>query len=154
MPIFRKVERGGERMKPTSSLRKLSSYEGVWKYLAVALLSACASVLVYANSQTQKLSPGLPPFTPTRIDWLTTTLQASLRDEALDTNGYTLQITSPDPETILIYVRYRASVNREAMNISIDTAREVIQITANSYGWENWVKVRENIQLADSDKKQ
>jgi hypothetical protein len=154
MPVFQTVEREGESMKPTSPLRKVAACKGVWKYLAVAVLSACASVLVYANSQTQKLSPGLQPFTPTRIDWLTTTLQASLRDEVLDTNGYTLQIANPDPETILIYVRYRASVNREAMNIFIDTAREVIQITAKSYGWENWVKVRENIQLAGSEAKQ
>jgi hypothetical protein len=27
-------------------------------------------------------------------------------------------------------------------------AREVIQIIAKGYGWDKWVKVRENVQLA------
>jgi len=127
---------------------KVTTYRATSKYLVVALLSGCLSVMVYANSQTQRLPPGLQPFTPTRIDWLTTTLQASLRDEELDTNGYTLQIATPDPETILIYVRYQANVNREAMNISIDAARSVIQTTSRGYGWDSWVKIREDIQLA------
>jgi hypothetical protein len=34
------------------------------------------------------------------------------------------------------------------MNTSIDAARQVIQIMAKSYGWEKWVKVREDVQLA------
>jgi len=82
-----------------------------------------------------------------RIDWLTTTLQASLRTDAVETEGYDLDITSPDPETILIYVRYLPNVNREAMNITLVTTRKVIDITAKSYGWDSWLKVREDIQL-------
>ena len=87
---------------------------------------------------------------PPRIHWLTTTLQASLREDALQTDGYQLLITSPDSETILIYVRYMPDVNRRVMNLSIDTARKVIQITAKSYGWDKWVKIREDIQLGES----
>ena len=103
----------------------------------------------YAYARPQTKSPGLQPFTPTRIDWLTTTLQASLRSDELYTEGFLLDITSRDPETVLIYVRYRANVNREAMNISIDVAREVIQTTTKRYGWDSWVKVREDVQLAE-----
>ena len=118
------------------------------RYIVVAILSALTSIFVFAKARPQRLSPGAEPFTPTRIDWLTTTLQASLRDEQLETHGYQLQITSPDPETILIYVRYLPSVDRPVMNTSIDAARQVIQITAKSYGWDKWVKIREDIQLA------
>lgn len=139
-------------MESLGLLRK-TMHKAAWKYLAVAVLAASVSVVVYASSQAQKLSPGLQPFTPTRMDWLTTTLQASLRDEKLDTNGYTLQIASSDAETILIYVIYKPDVNREAMNISIDAARDVINITAKRYGWDKWVKVRENIQLYSEEKK-
>lgn len=64
-----------------------------------------------------------------------------------DENKFTLQITSPDSETILIYVRYLPNVNREVMNIHIDAARKVIRITAKSYGWDSWLKVREDIQM-------
>jgi hypothetical protein len=63
-------------------------------------------------------------------------------------NKYLLQITSPDSETILIYVRYLRDVEREVMNTHIDSAREVIKITAKSYGWDKWLKIREDIQLA------
>jgi hypothetical protein len=66
----------------------------------------------------------------------------------VETEGYDLDITSPDPETILIYVRYLPNVNREAMNITLVTTRKVIDITAKSYGWDSWLKVREDIQLA------
>lgn len=120
----------------------------MWRYAATAVFSVLVSTFVFASVQSPRLSPGAQPFTPTRIDWLTTTLQANLRDEEMETNGYMLQITSPNPETILIYVRYTPDVNRRAMNLSIDTARKVIQITAKSYGWDNWVKIREDISLA------
>lgn len=119
----------------------------MWKYAAVAALSVFVSLFVSAHGQVQGLPPGLQPFTPTRIDWLTTTLQASLREEALQTYGYQLEIAESDPETILIYVRYTPDAKREFMNMSVDTARKVIQTTAQSYGWEKWVKIREDIKL-------
>lgn len=133
--------------------KRLVGCRAAWKYLGLVVLSSALSVFVYANVHTQKLSPGAVPFIPTRIDWLTTTLQASLRDEEMQTNGYTLEITSPNPETILIYVRCSPDVNREAMNMSIDAARKVIQITAKSYGWDNWVKIQEDVEPAKSDNK-
>jgi hypothetical protein len=45
-------------------------------------------------------------------------------------------------------VRYLRDVEREVMNTHIDSAREVIKITAKSYGWDKWLKIREDIQLA------
>jgi hypothetical protein len=139
-------------MDSTRLFQRVEVYRSKWKYLAVAIFSAFVSVWVYASARPQTLSPGAQPFTPTRIDWLTTTLQASLRDEQMETNGFQLQITSPDSETILIYVRYLPDVNRQVMNISIDTARKVIQITARSYGWDKWVKIREDIQLGKANR--
>jgi hypothetical protein len=92
-------------------------------------------------------------FSQTRIDWLTTRLQVELREDAFDTNGYVLEITTADPEIILIYMPYQSDVNRSLMNMSIDTAREVIRITANSYGWDKWVKIRGDVQLARGHEK-
>src|SRR3989442_16007138 len=97
--------------------------------------------------QAEALRPGLQPYIPTRIDWLTIALQASLRTAMTEENRFTLQITSPDSETILIYVRYLPNVDREVMNMRIDTARKVIQITAKSYGWDSWVKIKEDVQM-------
>ncbi len=140
-------------MNLTSLVQKAATCGAVCKYLAAALLSACISIFVFGNAQTQKLSPGSQPFTPTRIDWLTTTLQASLRDDSMETSGYYLQISLSDPETVLIVVRYLPTADRKAMNISIDAARQVIELTAKRYGWEKWVKIREDVQLAKEDGK-
>jgi hypothetical protein len=136
-------------MHLSGRLRKLVRSSGAWKGVMIAVLSALVCIVAYANAHTQKVSPGTLPFTPTRIGWLTTTLQASLRTENLRTDGFQLEITSPDPETILIYVRYMPNVNREIMNMNIDGARKVIQITAKSYGWDKWVKIREDVQPAN-----
>jgi hypothetical protein len=119
------------------------------KSALVAVLSSVVTLMLYGQA-APAVHPGAEKYTPTRIDWLTTTLQANLRDERLDTDGYNLQITASDPDTILIFVRHFPTVNREAMNSNIDTARRVIQITAKSYGWDGWLKVREDVQLLKS----
>ena len=140
-------------MNLNNLVQKAVACRMVYKYFAVAVLSACVSVLVFADTQPQKLSPGAQPFTPTRIDWLTTRLQASLRDDSLQTGGFYLQISSHDSETVLIVVRYWPNVNREAMNVAIDAARQVTQLAAKEYGWDKWVKIREDVQLVKPDGK-
>ena len=121
--------------------------------LALLVLPLALSSLAIAQQRASGSSPGLQPYVPTRIDWLTTTLQASLRSDISDENKFVLQITAPDAETILIYVRYLPTVDREAMNREIDSAREVIKITAKSYGWDKWLRIREDIQLARPEKR-
>lgn len=59
---------------------------------------------------------------------------------------FSLDITTPDSDTILIYVRYLPSVDRPSMNSTIDTARRVIHITAKGYGWDSWLKIKEDVE--------
>ena len=94
--------------------------------------------------------PGLTPYTPTEIEWLALTMRASLRQDASTDSPYSLDIILMDHETLLIVVRYHPTVNREIMNRTIDTAREVITSTAKSYGWDNWVKIRERVEMYPS----
>ena len=116
--------------------------------IAVCFLSFGVTCFEPNMSTAQEVThPGLKPFIPTRIDWLSTTLQASLRQDLTLENGFTLGITTPDPGTILIYVRYLPTVNREAMNITIDSVREVIGIVVKSYGWEKWLRIKEDVKL-------
>jgi hypothetical protein len=109
-------------------------------------LALTLSIAATAHAQ-QAAHPGLQPFIPTRIDWLVTDLQSSLRTESIGQDGFLLQITEADSETILIYVRYLPTVNREAMNIAIEGARHVININARSRGWLGWLKVKEDVQM-------
>jgi len=119
------------------------------KYISVAVLSAIISIFVYAHAGPQKNSPGAERFTPTRIDWLVTTLQANLREEITSDRPYSIDIAHSDSETVLIYVRYFSDADRTLMNEDIDTARSVIHITAKSYGWDGWVKIKEeDVELA------
>jgi hypothetical protein len=91
--------------------------------------------------------PGLTSYTPTQIEWLALTMRASLRQDASTDYPYSLDIILVDHETLLIVVRYHPTVNREIMNRTIDTAREVIMSTAKSYGWDEWVKIRESVEM-------
>jgi hypothetical protein len=82
--------------------RSILNLAAMWRYFLIVVLSASVSVLVYARVQPQKIPQGAQPFTPTRIDWLVTTLQANLCESELETNRFTLDIASPDSDTILI----------------------------------------------------
>ena len=90
--------------------------------------------------------PGAQPHTPSRIEWLLIRLQAAMRQSLTNETKFLIDFTAFDPETILIMVRYYPTVDREAMNITLDTARKVVHINASSYGW-NWVKVKEDVQM-------
>ena len=104
------------------------------------------------NVQQTTNRPGLTPYTPTEIEWLALTMRASLRQDASTDHPYSLDIIPADHETLLIVVRYEPTVNREIMNRTIDTAREAIRSTAKSYGWDNWVKIRESVEMSPSKK--
>ena len=119
------------------------------RYLSVAVLSAVVSMFVYSRALPEKRSPGLQPFTPTRIDWLVTHLQANLREDLTEEKNFNLNISSSDPETVVIYVRYLPTVDRKIMNLDIDTARKVIHVVAQTYGWDGWVKIKEDVEPAE-----
>jgi hypothetical protein len=95
--------------------------------------------------------PGSEPFTPTRMDWLIVELQACCRIDGLpvEGEGFDLQFTNPDSETVLIYVTYLPTVDRAAMNIAIDSARKIIDMKTKYYGWQDWVKVREDVHMGN-----
>jgi hypothetical protein len=109
---------------------------------AVALCSAGA-----AMSQTG-LPPGLQRYSPTRIDWLALWANAQVRHPYAVEEPYDLSVTNVDHETVAVVVFYGPQVNREAMNIAIESAHKVILMTAKGYGWSSWVKVQERIEPA------
>lgn len=94
--------------------------------------------------------PGLRPYTPTKIEWLALAVNSQLRQNASADFPFSLSVVQSDHETLLIFVRHHTTVNREIMNRTIDAAREVITSTAKSYGWDNWVKIRERVEMYPS----
>ena len=101
-----------------------------------------------AKEPAKASHPGQARYTPTRMEWLTTTLQAQLRKDMTDSSKFLVQIVARDSETLVMYVRYLADVNKAAMDIQLNANREVIKLTTKAYGWDKWVKVTEDIQQA------
>jgi hypothetical protein len=118
----------------------------VGSWVLVLLLGwGCLGILSYAQDQQER--PGLAGYTPSRIEWLALAVNSIAHHRLTGENPYTLDVIQADHETLLIHVRYYPTVNRETMNLDIDSTRKVIMIAAKSYGWDNWVKVREHVEL-------
>ena len=75
-------------------------------------------------------------------------MRSQLQQDASADSPFFLSVVHVAHETLLISVRYLPTVNREMMNSAIDSARKVIMNTAKSYGWENWVKIREQVEMS------
>ena len=99
------------------------------------------------NEQQTTNRPGLTPYTPTKIEWLALAVNSQLRQDPSADSLYSLSVVQSDHETLLIVVRYHPTVNREMMNSTIEGARKVIMLTAKGYGWDNWVKIRERVEM-------
>ncbi len=104
----------------------------VQTFLLLLLLPLGGSEL---GAQPSRTKPGLEPYTPTRVEWLALVVNSQVRQDITQENPFTLAVVNSDHETLLIYVRYQSTVDRRIMNMSIDTARKVIAITAKGYGW-------------------
>lgn len=114
---------------------------------ALVLLVAYGCLGIVSYAQDERSRPGLAGYTPSRIEWLALAVNSIVHHRVNGENPYTLDVIQADHETLLIHVRYYSTVDREAMNLDIDSTRKVIMIAAKSYGWEEWVKVREHVEM-------
>jgi hypothetical protein len=105
-----------------------------------------------APSRTDKEHPGTVLFTPTRSQWLILNLEAMFRSPAIGQSGFGIDFarSAEDSETIVILVRYAPNVSRPEMNAAIDRARNAVQLMANYYGWQDWVKIKEDVAMAQT----
>jgi hypothetical protein len=113
---------------------------------AAPLLIATVVLNTLAFGQNE----GLKPYTPTRLEWLALDYNARLRVEFSESSGFSMAFVETKGDTILIYVRYVPSVNREAMNMAINGAREVISMDAKSRGWSSWLKMKEEVKMVET----
>ena len=91
--------------------------------------------------------PGLTPYTPTEGEWLALVARAGLRREASPDRPYSLDIVLADPQTLQIVMKHASTMNREQVRKAIEAAREAIRTTARGYGWDKWVRIRENVEM-------
>ena len=115
--------------------------------LVLVLIAICS----LAWPQIRKPYEGMEPYVPTRLEWLVLEFNATSRvDLSLD-SGYSMDFQDDSArDTIVIYVRYLPTVNREIMNRSIETAKKGISLFAEAHGWSSWLKIKENVGMIGS----
>ena len=123
-----------------------------YNHLARGLV-AVTFLATYAFAQDGAKLEGSKPYTPTRLEWLAVYLNASMHQDATAENDYTMAFAPvPKEDAILIYVTYSPTVNRQRMNMTIETAKQVIAIERKASGW-TWLKVKERVEPYESASK-
>jgi hypothetical protein len=108
------------------------------------------------NEQQAQNKPGITPYTPTKIEWLALTVNAQLQYERHAEDLYEVFVIQADHETLEILIRdhlgqssrHRGTTKLEIMKSQIKTTRDLIMATAKRYGWENWVRIREPVEVS------
>ena len=113
--------------------------------LAIAITLTILSSLLIVEAQ-QKFY-GSEPYTPTKLEWLAVELNSVGARDYTAADSYLLKyVPIHNEDAILIFVRYHSQLDREVLNIALDSAREVIRIRSESRGWDKWLKVKEKIE--------
>jgi hypothetical protein len=98
-------------------------------------------------------SPGMEPYTPTKLEWLALECGVGLASGSeLETRSVDVVATMKEPDTIVILVVYTPNVDRKYMNMKIDGARLIINQTVANHGWGDWVKIKEEFKEVNSTK--
>ena len=94
---------------------------------------------------------GLQPFTPTRIEWLTLTLNAtnmfqynfisSINKTQIDVTYRGISAEN----TIIIMLNHNEGIESEKIGVIMQALRQKVIKLAKSFGWDTWIKVKENI---------
>lgn len=126
---------------------------------STAISAGFCSALVCALASAQT-HPGFEKYTPSRIEWLQVTAQASFRHPATTEEPYSLVILPTDSETLTVMVRYdpildqtpsnadRAMLlqaTRNGMMMDIKVTSDTLKGIAKARGW-NWLKVKEDVK--------
>jgi hypothetical protein len=108
--------------------------------LLAVLLRLEPNKVVFARAQG---SPGLEPYTPTRLEWLHLEAVALLAgSSSLPKDGYAIGPQTQSPDTIVLYGGYWPNVDRKAMNEAAEFDRMLIENVIKQHGWEGWAKVK------------
>ena len=117
------------------------------KQTAILLIVLSVVVTVFTMEvlgQEKKLSEGMEPYIPTKLEWLMVEMISQYGANYLDLWGFTIWFSGYNNDnTINIRLQQTPSVNRELMNFSVKNAREVINGAAKMRGWDSWLKIKE-----------
>src|SRR5580765_315798 len=142
-----------------SAGRRMSLRITITLVLSIVCLAGLQGGLVVvslAEEQEMPNQPGLTPYTPRKIEWLALTVNAQLQHERHAEDLYEVFVVQAGHETLEILIqdhlgqssRHRGTTKLEIMKSQIKTTRELIMAPAKRYGWENWVRIREPVEVS------
>lgn len=114
--------------------------------LSVGIVLGVAAITA-ATAQVQ-IREGSRLYSPTRIEWLCMELNAESKEELTNPPGYSKHFTysGNDPDTVIVFVRYLPTTDRELLNAVVNNAKQLVELKAKNRGW-TWVKVREDVKM-------
>ena len=87
---------------------------------------------------------GLEKYTPTRLDWLSVTLNSLF--QRINMPGFdSFYVVGDDGKSIILAVRFDANLNKKVVDQLINRAKEAVFMIAKIYGWDSWIEVKTDI---------
>ena len=118
------------------------------------VLSLVALVCSVRAKNARPDSPGMQPYTPTRLEWLELELQATYRMVEHTEPGtyYAVDYVARPPDTIRILAHYSKRVSAETVEESIEHCKRMAEKVVSRYGWSPWVKIEVKRELLETPK--
>lgn len=113
------------------------------------LLLVCIAAMFCVAAQNKE--SGSDPYTPTKLEWLCTYMNATFRVDA--DRGYQLTTHYAKPNTLVFSFVIPPEADREFVHRSLQSVRQVVELEAKHRGWDQWLIMREEIHVIDPDKK-
>ena len=88
-------------------------------------------------------SPGMLPYSPTRLDWLELDLQANYReaDDSDPEKYHTLDFVAKPPDTIVVFVQYSNQTSAKTVDKMVEHGRSLAERVITCYGWSSWAEI-------------
>ena len=111
---------------------------------AVALLGAQQRAPDAQDTrQTAPTGPGMEPFTPTKLQWLTLELNATLSAQEFQQSWF-LRFDSHAPDQIVMEITYNsARTNQELMKRIATVSKGAAEGIIKDYGFDSWAKIED-----------
>ena len=91
---------------------------------------------------------GSEKYMPSRLEWLVVILNSLYKAGNLAANRFKLSYSSSsEQKTINVNISYYPDLDKNRLDEIRELGRDAVLITANEYGWDDWVEVNVNEEL-------
>jgi hypothetical protein len=123
--------------------------------VAVGLFLLCVFPASRRTSASGETHPGAESYVPTKIDWLELQARLEIKEDSWDMqsrSGMMIDVSGKDSETLVIFLTYLPNTSRVLINRKMDNCKKRVHKIAQLYKWDDWLKVEENIEMAEPPK--